>query len=329
LPLVRATSVRNSRTGKSVTGRRQGSALLAVLWLSAVLAAIGFSLASTVRGEAERSATGVDSARAYYLASGAIQRAILYMLWGRSAAGTYSFPTGEATVEVIPEATKFNINTAPPVELGRLLENLGVDSDRARTIAMAIVDWRSPSQGLSDFDQHYLSLTPSFRARHASFEEIEELLLVEGMTPDIFYGTYTTVDDGAGRRQLVPRGGLSECVSVFGGSGGVDVNSAAPAVLLSIGLSPDLVGEIVRRRQAAPLQQPDIARLAQIAGPAAGRLRIGGNSIFTFRATARLRLANGQLSDLKRTVAAMVKRMPDGYDAPYHILRWYENAWSH
>jgi hypothetical protein len=46
------------------------------------------------------------------------------------------------------------------------------------------------------------------------------------------------------------------------------------------------------------------------------------------RATARLRLDNGQLSSLRRTVAAMVKYMPQGYDAPIHILRWYDTAWS-
>jgi general secretion pathway protein K len=319
----------NSGGGRRRWARRRGSALLAVLWLTAVLAAIGFSLASTVRGEAERSATGVDTTRAYYLASGAIQRAILYMLWGRNPAGTYSFPSGEAVVEVIPEAAKFNINRASPVDLFRLLENLGVDSDRAQTIAGAIVDWRSPAQAYSPYDQYYLSLTPSFRARHASFEEIEELLLVQGMTPDIYYGTYVSVDDGAGVRKLVPRGGLADCVSVFGGAGGFDVNTTAPAVLLSLGIAPEVVAEIVRRRQISPLQQPDLANLAQIGGPAVARLRIGGNTIFTMRATARLRLANGQLSDLRRTVAAMVKRMPDGYDAPYHILRWYENAWSH
>src|SRR5204862_953087 len=110
---------------------------------------------------------------------------------------------------------------------------------------------------------------------------------------------------------------------------GFDVNSAAPALLLSIGIAPELVTEIVRRRRIAPLQQPDLGQLAAIGGPAVARLRIGGNSIFTLRATARPRLPNGQLSDLKRTVAAMVKRMPEGYDSPYHILRWYENAWSH
>jgi general secretion pathway protein K len=313
----------------SVHRNSRGSALLAVLWLSAVLAAIGFSLASTVRGEAERASTGVDSTRAYYLAAGAVQRAILYEQWGRNPAGIYQFPTGEATVELIPEAAKFNINTASPQDLFRLLENLGVEEERAQKIAMAIADWRSPSQGQGPFDQHYLSISPSFRARHASFEEIEELLLVEGMTPDIYYGSFTTVEDGKGGRRLVPRGGFSDCVSIFGGTTGFDVNSASPVLLLSIGIPPDLVGEIVRRRQIMPLQQPDLGRLAQVGGPAVARLRIGGNSIFTLRATARPRLPDGQLSDLKRTVAAMVKHMPEGYDAPYHILRWYENAWSH
>src|SRR5581483_4170610 len=126
--------------------RRRGSALLAVLWLSAVLAAIAFSLASTVRGEAERASTGVDSTRAYYLATGAIQRSILYVLWGRNPAGVFEFPSGEAYVELIPEAAKFNINGIPPQDLFRLLENLGVEPERAQMITGAVVDWRSPAQ---------------------------------------------------------------------------------------------------------------------------------------------------------------------------------------
>jgi hypothetical protein len=48
----------------------------------------------------------------------------------------------------------------------------------------------------------------------------------------------------------------------------------------------------------------------------------------TIRATARVRLPDGRLSDLKRTVAAQVKYMPTGYDSPIHILRWYDTAWA-
>ena len=92
----------------------RGSALLAVLWLSLALSAIAFSVASTVHGETERVSTAVDGIRSYYLATGAIDRAILYMEWGRQRPPAddlpyyhpgkpvlrMSFPTGEATDEI-------------------------------------------------------------------------------------------------------------------------------------------------------------------------------------------------------------------------------------
>jgi len=68
--------------------------------------------------------------------------------------------------------------------------------------------------------------------------------------------------------------------------------------------------------------------MRELFGPAAASLRLEGHSIVTIRATARVRLPNGQLSDLKRSVAAVVKYMPKGYDSWIHILRWYDTAWS-
>ena len=66
------------------TSPQRGGALLTVLWLSAALTAIAFSISTTVRGETERTSTTVDQTRAYYLASGAVDRAILWMQWGRN-----------------------------------------------------------------------------------------------------------------------------------------------------------------------------------------------------------------------------------------------------
>src|SRR5215831_3758677 len=60
---------------------QRGGALLTVLWLSAALAAIAFSLSTTVRGEADRAGTSLGGLRAYYLASGAIQRCSMELLW--------------------------------------------------------------------------------------------------------------------------------------------------------------------------------------------------------------------------------------------------------
>ena len=312
---------------------------MAVLWLSAALSAIAFTVANTVRGETERTATAADGVRAYYLADGAIQRAKLYVLWGtnfRNPDGSprfydrgtpvlrMSFPTGDADVEVIPEASRLNVNTASPEELFRLLIAVGAEPERAREMAMAIVDWRTPvPEGISPFDQYYLSLIPSFRARHASFEEIEELLLVKGMTPELFYGTY--VPDAEGR--LVPRGGLRDCLSVLGSANSFDINTVEPALMLSIGISPEAVNAIVAQRRMMPFRNPaQLAPLAEAGGPGFQKLRIGGNSVYTFRATARLRLPDGRYSDLRRTVTSTVKYLPTGFNEPFHTLRWHEGA---
>jgi general secretion pathway protein K len=318
---------------------RRGSALLAVLWLSAALAAIAFSLANTVRGETERTSVAVDGLRAYYLATAAVQRTLNYMEWAAlfpakrfyspdSPVLRLSFPDGEAAVEVIPETARLNINTSQPENLFRLIAALGVPPEAARALTTAIVDWRTPAAGgTSPFDGYYLSLSPSFRARHASFEEIEELLLVRGMTPELFYGTYDRAPEGQAGPRLIPRGGLRECVSAHGATDQFDVNTAAPAVLAAAGVPPDVIAAIVRQRRLAPLTRQQVSGLAG-GGPWAGKLRVGGNSMFTLRATARLRLGNGNLSDLRRSVGALVKLKPKNSDAPYHILRWYDTMWS-
>jgi general secretion pathway protein K len=321
--------------------RQRGSALLAVLWLSAALAAIAFSMSLTVRSETERTATAVDDLRSYYLASGGVEKATMELLWSAaygaqtrlipkgSSSIDYEFPSGLAHVEILPEAGKLNVNKASPEDLYNLLTALGVDPARATTIADAIVDWRSAGAGGSPFDSYYLSMTPSFQAPHASFEEIEELLLVKGVTPDLFYGTWAPAgnnDPLAGSR-LVRHAGLNDCLTVYGSDARVDVNSADPAVLAAMGVSGAAIQAIVAHRQEAP-NDADMLGFAQSVGAGGGRLRSEGNAMVTFRSTARLRLPNGQLSDLRRTVAAQVKYLPFGSEVPYYVLRWYDTAWS-
>jgi hypothetical protein len=154
------------------------------------------------------------------------------------------------------------------------------------------------------------------------------LLSVPGVTPELFYGTYGPQQDAAGGMHLTRRPGLVDCLSVYGRGSQVDVNTASPAVLAAVGMNPGAIAAVVARRSAGPILQEQLGDVTAMAGEAAGRLRVGGHSIVTMRATARLRLDDGHFSDLRRTVAAMVKYMPPGYDAPIHILRWYDTAWS-
>jgi general secretion pathway protein K len=319
--------------------REKGGALLTVLWLSAALAAIAFSVATEVRSETDRVSSSADGLRAYYLATGSVERAVQWMMWGNLARNPdgsprwqpnqprmyMNFPSGDAVVELIPESAKLNINTASPDDLLRVVVAVTGNVDRSREIVDAIVDWRSPVAPPTVFDQFYFSISPTFQSRHASFEEIEELLLVRGMTPEVFYGNYIPTGDANSR--MLATGGLRDCLSVWGGPGPFDINTVSPALMEAVGVPPEGVAQIVASRTVQPFR--NMGEVAQLGFPTP-RMALGGNVIWTLRASARLRRPDNSPSEVVRTSAAVVKLVnQDLYPyAPVHVLRWYDDAWS-
>jgi general secretion pathway protein K len=314
-----------------------GSALLAVLWMSAALAAIAFALSSRVLSQTDRTGNSADGLRCSYLASGSVERGIQWMLWGgdyRNRDGSPRFweynmprmhmhyPSGDAVVEMIPESSKLNVNRATPDELYRLLLALTDDQARARDIASAIVEWRSPPSPSLSLASPNFSGSSTFPPRHASFEEIEDLLLVRGVTPELFYGNF--VSDAEGR--LYARGGLRDAATVWGAANFYDANTVSPVLLESLGNSPTAVAQMIRQRALTPFRS--LAELAPL-GISPARLGIGGNMIWTLRATARLNTSTGTPSDVLRTASATVKLLDRrSFDPPLHILRYYDDAWS-
>jgi general secretion pathway protein K len=263
-----------------------------------------------------------------------VDRAILELFWIATFQGDrkikegaawvdYTFPTGVAHVQLMPETSKLDVNRVPPDRLMRLVTALGVEPGPAMEITQAILARRG-GESLSP------SLDPSFSGHGASLQEVEELLSVRGVTPEIFYGTYVPARDnpGPGEPRLIRRSGLVECLSVFGSRNAVDANTADPAVLAALGFSPDGIQLLLQQRQAAPLTMDRLGQMAPVLGPAAQFLTLETKSTFTIRATARVRLPNGQLSDMKRTVAAQIKFLPYGYQERLHVLRWYDTTWS-
>jgi general secretion pathway protein K len=314
--------------------------------MSAALAAIALAVSSNVRSQTDRVSTSADGLRCSYLASGSVERGIQWMMWGlegdyRNPDGSPRFwapnlprmhmhySSGEALVEMIPESSKLNINFATPDELYRLLAAFTDDPARAKDIANAIVEWRSPAAASPATLAPALNpalnpgAAPTFPPRHASFEEVEELLLVRGVTPELFYGNF--VGDAEGR--LYPRGGLRDAVTVWGLNAYFDVNTATPPVLEALGIPPAGVAQIMQRRVALPFK--DMGEVSKL-GISSGRLSVGGNLIWTLRATARLSTPGGAPSDVVRTASATVKLLDKRqyFQMPVHVLRYCDDAWS-
>jgi hypothetical protein len=122
---------------------------------------------------------------------------------------------------------------------------------------------------------------------------------------------------------------LRDCASAFASEGGIDINTARAETMVAIGISPEDAATIVKSRAEHPiLDYKELAPIQQSLGPAGARLRIGGNTMYTLRATARLRQPDGRLSDLRRTASALVKFFSPGNKqgkAPgFEVVRWYD-----
>ena len=317
--------------------RQAGSALLTVLWVSAALAAIALSVSTSIRAETDRAGTAADGLRAMYLATGSVDRATQWLLWGTGSDQFFdrhqysekprlyfSYPSGDVVVEMTPEAAKLNINQASGEDLVRLVTALTGDPQRAALVSSGIMAWRGGGSAVSGSLSQ--ATGPTFQPRGASFEEIEELLLVPGITPELYYGNYAPEGD-----RLSPRGGLRESLSVWGSNGPFDANAVSPALLETLGAPPAAIAQMMQRRAQAPFR--NLAEVAALGVPV-DRLEVNGDHlIWNIRATARLRRPDGSPSEVVRSASAVAKlvlpprnRLRD--PVQLRVLRFYEDAWS-
>ena len=98
------------------------------------------------------------------------------------------------------------------------------------------------------------------------------------------------------------------------------------AVLAAAGVSGDAIQNLMNRRSAGPILQADLPAVTGDDPDLAGKLQVARHTIYTLRATARLRRPDGSLSDLRRTVAALVKIYGVNARPSYTILRWYDRG---
>ena len=244
--------------------------LLLVLWVTAALSFVALSTAMMVRTEVAATAYRLEAEQARLLAQGAIEQTLylmkhpgivdaegqlLYMPGQRRL--DLAFETGQASVVITPEAARMNVNTEQSERLQALLRAVGVADQQATEIADAIVDWRSPrtSDVGTVFDMFYSALPQPYRAAHRRFEHLEELLLVKGITPELFYGWMERDQDG----RLVRRGGLRRCLTVYGSnSTQVSLNESSYEVLLSLpGMDAERAQAIVAGRREKPYEKMD------------------------------------------------------------------------
>ena len=102
---------------------------------------------------------------------------------------------GSATWTIVDLERKANINIANEAMLQQSLLVMGVDAGQMTPIVNSILDWIDPDdstrlQGAET--DYYQSLDPPYSAKNGPIDDISELLLIKGVTPELFYGLAAT-----------------------------------------------------------------------------------------------------------------------------------------
>ncbi|MFH0351938.1 MAG: general secretion pathway protein GspK, partial [Chromatiales bacterium] len=261
----------------------QGFALVIVLWVVALLSIVAASLAFSMRTETTLAHDLVAQAQARALAEAGVYRGILELYnpdrlrrWrGDGSPHRVRLAGAPITVSLQDEAGKIDLNSAQRGLLDALLRASGIEDERRGKLLDAIEDWRDPDSlrrlnGAED--QDYEAAGRTYGAKDATFNTVEELQQVLGVTPRLF-------------KRLRP------ALTVHSHSAGTDHRVAPPEVLRALLLSDqdaerDLEEVLARRDDAAePGQNPRDALTPVIDA----RFDVPSNGvIYTVRAEARL-----------------------------------------
>ena len=264
---------------KTLSSER-GISLIIVLWVLAFLMLIVVEFAYTMRIETAAVRNFKDEAQARHLALAGVKMGIAEVagkydivfvgkdaevLLGRKVSQRLSVITakrefelsgGRATYRIEDESGKLNINSATREMIISLLRATGVDVTERDVIADSILDWRDENSfhhlnGAED--DYYASLPEPYGAKNAPFDMIEELLLVKGVTPAIFFGDgnvppeFGLPEDASPAYDDSTYEGIRKYVTV-NGYGKVNMNTADTKVLDAI-LGKGISMEIKLRRE--------------------------------------------------------------------------------
>jgi general secretion pathway protein K len=178
--------------------RQRGIALVAVLWIVVLLSIAAASMLHAGRTDARLARNLAEQAEAAALADAGVNRAILALLDSRPERrwrvdGTpvgMPFAGRMLHVAIQDERGRIDLNTAPDELLAGLLRNVGgLPQDAADALVDRIADWRDPDDlrrlnGAEAADCRQAGL--AYGPRNAPFQSVDELLLVLGVTPDLF-----------------------------------------------------------------------------------------------------------------------------------------------
>lgn len=320
---------------RRILTRPRGVALLMVIWVLMLLSVIVTEFCYTMRTRVNITRNLKDSTQAYYVAVAGVNEAIAAVIKeqmspGRnreanSAADDASvnwrmnremppvpFGGGSYTVSIRNESGRIDINRAGERLWKAILDGFGLDAQERNVIVDSIMDWRDANdlhRPNGAEDDYYQSLDPPYNCKDGDFDTVDELLLVRGVTPELFYN------------------GLEQMVTVLPDSktkdhdfDRVNINAAPEAMLKRLpGMTPELVEAVQDFRRESDFRSR--AQLVNVLGSSvygkiSRHITLDALAYYTISAVGRV-----EGSKSRQGVEVLILVDPEA-DKRYRVISW-------
>lgn len=315
----------------------RGVALITVLLIISILIAVAVELNRSSRAEIYDATNISDGIRLTYIAKSGFYAGSALLVnfphdsvslrdeWARaellSAKGQSLFPDGFFVVAIEDEAGKIPLNKLVGNDgkfnadvkdmLIRLLTlpEFGLDEKKAVDIVEAIKDWIDNDEEVEGAggaeSSYYASLDPSYTAKNLPLDCIEELLMIKGITKELFAGTKE-------------KPGLAQYLTIYG-DGYININTAPALVLraLSPSISTEIAGKMDEYRRNTGNNLANMLWYKTISGLEAVPIK---PALITTKSNYFKISSSGKLNNMERKISGVV-RMATG-NKSFQTISW-------
>ncbi|MBW2172068.1 MAG: general secretion pathway protein GspK [Deltaproteobacteria bacterium] len=311
---------------KKVLRNNRGMALILTILVISLIVALTLQFNASMRSDLQATANLRDGVKIGYIAKSGFNYALgvlsvdsaegkvdsLHDIWADSKALSENaaplFDEGLIEVKILDHSARIQVNGLVDengeynaVQKGLLTRFLnsplfGLYSEDVDNIVDAIKDWIDGNSEVTRFGAegtYYQTLEKPHACKNAPLEFLEELLLVRGITKELFYGTEK-------------KPGISNYLSTYG-DGKINVNNAYPLILraLSDDLDDGMVEEMVSYREDKESDLSDPAWYKTL--PGMGDVNIS-DELLTTSSTYFEVTSEGLRDAMAKRISGIVKR---------------------
>ena len=330
----------------------EGIVLIMVLWVIAILSVIVLEFSFAMRTEVNIAKNFKEETQLYAIAEGGAQRAIAELIYKHDTRVQQKrktqkaeevppekrewmtdgrhyllpFDQGKCEVKITSEAGKVNINTVSEATLRKIIGQLGLEAEARDIVVDSIMDWKDPD----DFyrvngaeNDHYRSLKEAYDCKNGNLDSIEELLLVRGVTPDLFFGKKEKKKgEEGGKAEGI---GLRDIFSIYSSGEQIDINSAPlPALRVVLGIPSEVAQSIVEARKEKGFQNQvellqRVPELSPFIGEIARRI-VYSSMTFYYTIESKGKSKEGGAVRGLKTIVKIDSREKEGYK----VIQWID-----